>query len=684
MYVGMDMDAGVYVLRRGLSLCGYDVSSRSEKWSVKIKLAKIAPCAGRTLVAARKQDGTLAVLRMATGEEVWRYGNRNYGLPGYMDFIGDTDWLQVMFVKEYDERRVPLRFTCLLYTPDGDSCYRLPKDHSANVITSDGRTAFLSSVDVREAASDLVRISSLALDTGSVIPGFEFESEDCLGMAGTLDSDKTLVLEYRQKEEERTYSMVNAQTGALLSPLTLPERKLGGLRIFADKNKFVFGSDKRETLWVQDSATGEILHTRRRDGHRFLHLAHIRMDANGDLWALSGEQNNSLWLWQVNAETEPRLLVDAANYLSPGMGGSPFHYGHFLEYTWGASDAPLIARRLTDLTITTRWPLPGNGWDRPFPSEDMRRVLIGRSDQNRASMHAVVYESGLATPVFETEGNPLAFSPDGGHALIEREKHALLVPVDTGVIESDFSLEQHGSVLSTFSPDSRLLAVYVPPSIRVVRLEEAYPETELFFPNEEEARHMNWENGLCFSPDGKKLLAAGFGRAWLFNTDTGTCLKTLVERTRVTSTGPMWIRGRESDFLTTVRDFAGGFTDRFKDPPFLGGSFILDGSKCVTDAQGALLHVWDTTTGDSVRNIPTELPESRSEDGWIFNRVVFSPNGAFACAFNDEQGLASLIDVIAGRTIRQYKDDRTRNVYRVYVADDGEVYLYNAIGLCRL
>jgi len=168
--------------------------------------------------------------------------------------------------------------------------------------------------------------------------------------------------------------------------------------------------------------------------------------------------------------------------------------------------------------------------------------------------------------------------------------------------------------------------------------------------------------------------------------ETGACLKTLVENARFLrsySHSPS-VLAIKIPFLNTIEDFAGGFTDHFKRPPSLGGSFILDGSKLVTNAQGNLLHVWDTATGQSVRTIQTELPEVRNEDGHIFNRAVLSPNGAFAFAFNDDQGIASLFDVTTGRTLRQYKDDRTKGVYQVYVADDGEVYLYNTIGLCRL
>lgn len=682
-FVGMNMDAGIYLLIRGHSLIGYDVQSHSERWSVKIKNARLSPRSGNTLVAVPKQDGTLVVMRMDTGKEVWRYRNRNFGMPDYMEFIGDTDWLQLMFVREYDNRRVPVRFTCLLYAPDGNSYFRLPEDHSTNIIAPDEKVAFLTCIKKPKETPNLAKVSSLALDTGTITPRFEVDSKECLGIRDVLNSNESLVMEYRRDEEELSYSLVNAQTGTLIHPITLPEKKLGGLKVYTDLNRSLFVNDKRDTLWLQDSTSGEITHTRQKDGHRFFMLAGVKKDTKGNLWIISGELNNSLWLWQVDADTEPRLLLDASNYIGWGIGGSLFYYGHFLQCIHGADNELLMAKRLDDLTVTSQWTLPGSGWTRLIPSESMGRVMLYRSAND---VQAVVFESGQSKPVLELEGEPLAFSPDGRHALIKQRNKAIVASVDTGIFVSTFSLEDYGYACAAFSRDSSLMAVTIQSSIKVVRLEGEYPVTDLYFPNEKEGGRIAWENGLCFTPDNRKLLASGYGRAWLFDVETGACIKTLVEHARFL---PNYSRsssvlGVKMSFLTTLEDFAAGFSDRFKHPPSLECSFILDGSKLVTNAQGNLLHVWETATGRSVRTISTELPEIRNEEGYIFNQAVLSPNGAFAFAFNDDQGIASLFDVTTGRTLRQYKDGRTKGIYLAYVADDGEVYLYNAIGLCRL
>ena len=47
-FVGMNMDAGVYMLARGRSLVGYGVQSHAERWSVKIKNTTLYPCSGHT------------------------------------------------------------------------------------------------------------------------------------------------------------------------------------------------------------------------------------------------------------------------------------------------------------------------------------------------------------------------------------------------------------------------------------------------------------------------------------------------------------------------------------------------------------------------------------------------------------------------------------------------------------
>ena len=140
-----------------------------------------------------------------------------------MEFIGNTDWLQLMFVHERDDRG-PVRFTCLLHAPDGNSYFRLPEDHSTNVITPDGKTAFLTCVKKQKETPELAKVSSLALDTGTITPRFEMDSKDCLGITEVLDSNESLVMEYRRKEEERVYSLVNAQTGALIHPWSCRKR----------------------------------------------------------------------------------------------------------------------------------------------------------------------------------------------------------------------------------------------------------------------------------------------------------------------------------------------------------------------------------------------------------------------------------------------------------------------------
>ena len=116
------------------------------------------------------------------------------------------------------------------------------------------------------------------------------ESKDFEGIVGVLDSNESLVMKYRRQGEERVYSLVNARTGTLIHPITLPEKTLGGLKIFAEDKRWLFLSESKDILWIQDSATGEIRYTRHREGHVFFSLKGT--DAEGQLWALSRDQNN--------------------------------------------------------------------------------------------------------------------------------------------------------------------------------------------------------------------------------------------------------------------------------------------------------------------------------------------------------------------------------------------------------
>lgn len=95
----------------------------------------------------------------------------------------------------------------------------------------------------------------------------------------------------------------------------------------------------------------------------------------------------------------------------------------------------LKARRLVDLSITSQWTLPGTGWFRSFFSESMNLVMLSRHVNG---FQAVVFEPGQSKPVLELEGEPLALSPDGRHAVIENNKHLLVISVDTGERVAEF------------------------------------------------------------------------------------------------------------------------------------------------------------------------------------------------------------------------------------------------------
>jgi len=687
-FYGLNVDAGIFVAEAASAVNGYAIENSSKRWSMGINRYYTAgmSCAGDTLVAVRRQPNTLVVVRMDTGEEVWRYDNRSMGMPDGGSFIGDTDWLELQYRCDYDEKGCHPQM-CLLYAPDGNTFYRLPEKHQVAAIAPDEKIAFLRFEDKQGEAPGLTRISSLALDSGAITPGFTVESKDFEGIVGVLDSNESLVMKYRRQGEERVYSLVNARTGTLIHPITLPEKTLGGLKIFAEDKRWLFLSESKDILWIQDSATGEIRYTRHREGHVFFSLKGT--DAEGQLWALSRDQNNSWWLWRADADTEPRLLLDATKYpYFAGMAGFGMYYGHIFEHNPAVDNSPLIARRLEDQTITNQWIIPGKkGFTLPIPSADLRRVLVGTGDSFN-SMHFGVYESGQSTPLVESEGRPLAFSPDGLYAVVYQEDKELVLHVDSGAVVADIPLgEGCWPVQPAFSRDSRRLALCGQgQSLKIVVLEENYPVMDLHLPSEKERTAITARNGLCFSSDGKTLLAAAYGRAWLFNANTGAFLKTLIEHARFISGYPSSpsVLGIQMPWINSLKEFAGGFTDTFKNPPELAGSFILDGRTLVTSAEGHLLRVWDAKTGASLRTMETGLPESRDEQGYVFNDVVFSSNGVYAFAFNSAQGVASLLEVTTGRTLRQYKDDRTKCIYQAYVADDGEIYLLNAIGLCRL
>ncbi len=694
LFYGLNMDMGILVAENAYAVNGYAVENFGKRWNEAVSAHTIClSCAGQTLVAVRRQIQSLVIVRMDTGEEVWRYSNRAAGAPDYERFIGDTDWLELGYHTEYGEGGLRHPHTCLLYAPDGSTYCRLPEKHQAAAITSDEKTVFLRFDEKQGEASGLTRISALDLASSAITPGFTVNSKDFLGIVGILDSGESLVTGHRRKGEECVYSLVNAETGALIRPVTLEQRKLGGLRFFAGDKRWLFLNDTKDTLWVQDSTTGEILHTRHRAGHVFS-FPNNGLDAEGRIWALSRDLNYGLWLWRADADAEPRLLLDAAKYLSYAgfCYGDFLYYGHTFEFSRAVDSSLLTAKRLEDLTTTNQWVIPGTPEQfRHIPSADLHRVLMGTwsAGDSLDSMHNAVFESGQAAPRFESEGSPLAFSPDGLYAVVNQNGKVRVFHVDSGNVVADFPLERwdHWGDSVAFSRDSRRLALCSRGQfLATVRLEEEYPVKELHLPAKKRLYTVSRWNALCFSPDGNALLVSGCGTAWLFDANTGALLKTLVEHARFISPSPQptYVLGMEVPWLTPVKEFAGGFTDTFKNPPELTSSFILDGGTLATSADGHLLRVWDAKTGASLRTIKTGMPESRDEQGRAYNRVAFSANGVYAFAYSQGQGDASLLETTTGRPIRQYKDDRTKNIYQAYVADDGEVYLLNSIGLCRL
>ena len=229
-----------------------------------------------------------------------------------------------------------------------------------------------------------------------------------------------------------------------------------------------------------------------------------------------------------------------------------------------------------------------------------------------------------------------------------------------------------------FSPDGRYVAVCIGKQAALMTLDEDYPKTNVALDGE---LYKHSYPKFVFSPDGKTFVSQGLaGMAILYDSESGGELRRFEEPERVKERyryaghhgGGIWSR---------AKDFA---ADLWKDAwnersatPRLEAAFSADGSRVITLGQGQIIRVWDAATGESLRAIHTGLPEKFNARNYIENRIVLSPNGAYAFAYNaDGYGGAALWDLATGTAIAAIEVPEGK-VEKAAVADDGSmVYVH--------
>ena len=144
--------------------------------------------------------------------------------------------------------------------------------------------------------------------------------------------------------------------------------------------------------------------------------------------------------------------------------------------------------------------------------------------------------------------------------------------------------------------------------------------------------------------------------------------------------------GVELPRTLSVVDFAGRFTDRFKNQPVLEGAFPASGRQVFTLTEGRLLRIWDFKSGRSLQTIEPAYPHRRSAPGrWILTSITLSDNGEYAFFADPHNGVGELWEIATGRQLRQYPHLLQRNWPQVHIPGDGScVYIVEGRTVTRL
>ncbi len=517
--------------------------------------------------------------------------------------------------------------------------------------------------------------------------GCVLESPVRMFVLGVLPGGQLFVREYDPGNPDASRAkIVDPETGALIREMARPKEPnvLSGA---LNKCAWWYEHDvEGNLLHVQDILTGEPLFSLPLPGKNTVRILSQPRMAGKD-WIVTWEENNNVWLVPLEKDGAPRQILDGSRFLPGHVSRIIPPYMLCYQNTTVPRTSTVALYTLDGLEKKRSWTYTDmqGGSGRTMLSADTKRFMISlfRWENNVQTSKVLLLEDGQTEPLLEMEGEGVALSPDGGHALVvnldKRDRIELVSVEKRAPIMAFTANREYGAGAAVFSPTGRRAAVFHHPSLTVVDLYEGMPRREMSFPMADQNVYINSSYGLtntmCFSPDESMLLAAGYGKTWLFRVATGECLHTFVEEGRFAQP----YQSRQQGFLRTLEgmasDYMGKVTDRFKNRAHLACAFTLDGLRAVTIAQNQLVRVWDVQTGQETGMIKTGLPETRNKRGEIRNMCALSTNGAYLFSCNgDGFGTATLWETFSGRKLKEYR--LPEEFWSVTVADDGrKVYV---------
>lgn len=676
-FVGLCLDANLYIVKQEKTVIAYDMNSREERWRydfLPLDGYLMAEEGLHHLILCGKDGETtrLVVLEKATGAVLWERRERFYDPFRGITVLPNSDWFVLHYARgETREGRDEKRY-CLLFSPDGKGPYRGPEDMWPREWREEGKTLVMTTS--REDAIHIILWdieSDATQDIGIYRDGFYM---------GRVHQDNILLSRfYAEPEPHYTLKVVNEDTGRPLRDVTLPGQVEGSALAQGGRAILITG-EKASRIWMLDVDTDAVLAEIHQPDHEFI-LTSAHTDDAGRIWMLSSDRENNGYLWQVETGAIPRKIFDGGIFIS----GYPFKVDppHVITLpSRERSQDSICAYNFEERRLVAEWkPSRSVQFFNVIPSQTMRRCAVklsgGTEAQRKGAYTWEILETGISEPLLRLEDiRMLVMSPDGEYAVTQAvEDNPVLLQVSTGQILFECPLDKEDTwAYAAFAQDSRTVAVYGGfDAYTVVRItKDGCVETPLDF------RLGTWLSTQCLSPDGTRLLSATRGEAWLHDTTTGRQLHRFVEPQQLRS---QYVRtpnvfGIKMPFVNYLGDLAGNFTNLANSKPLLEAAFIGDGARMVTVAESQMMRVWDCQTGRSVHTIDAGLSNTRNEGGFMENNITLSGNGAYALTSNGFDRRATLWDLKAGTAVKKWSHWKRQYFWARYVSDDGKsIYL---------
>lgn len=703
----VDLERNMLSFITGNKIYVYDLETGEQRWwkPSNYKGEHYNTSIGKDYIVMFTEE-VFVVLDKTTGNEVWREEM--------------SDWQRIEYARFEAESNL-IRLRCegglVLYDLDSRQGYRLPFEKYTNYsgMMPDGTTLY--AFKGKEDDPPPSNYEALFWKPGDRQPvkRFTLESPGELhfrGVAGNMFIFSDFLYKRTPEHILRAY---DATTGEMVreysqDPLNTMPRYYCWV---PPNNECIFWlDDSGKHLYKMETASGECTFAAIPENFTMVYggIYSTFADSTGNWWYLAWDETRNICLFPFNHVGAPRKLLDGSRFL-PGSNCS-LSPPWLTARNYFATESSTDLYRLQDMQKIARWKGYQNS-PSALISNDMRYSVTTFSKEEGISRRdtAYVYSREQTEPLFTVKGSPKAVSPDGQYAVIlendgyysykpgstykdyeeyrknNPEKsaiHVIDIPTQKVVARYD---ARYSRADTAFSEDSRYLAILSNDELKVIDTMQEFREIPLFLSGRKDLYFFSME----FSTDGQRLLASGYGEAFLFDVAAGKHLFTITEKARFKNrysadSGTNILRKIES----TAMEFLGRYTDRFKNKPELRATFSKDDKQIITVAQDMLIRFWDANTGALLRTLDPQLPEERNIWGQIENSIILSKDGAYALAYN-QNGFDSgtLWDLERGIKVRCYtflgasRVDAalSDNADRVYAMINGDLYFLDGAKL---